>query len=98
MFAEIALATQAEDLAHPAFVKLTVDAKLVNGTLLFERRGRAACWAYARLTGPAKVRYAADRLSYLGRNKTYADAMKTPMAVPETVSAPIEPGLARAQT
>lgn len=93
VFAEIALATQAEDLAHPAFVKLTVDAKLVNGTLLFERRGRAACWAYARLTGPAKVRYAADRLSYLGRNKTYADAMKTPMAVPETVSAPIEPGL-----
>ncbi len=93
VFAEIALATQAEDLAHPAFVKLTVDAKLVDGTLLFERRGKNACWAYARLCGPAKPQYATDRLAYLGRNRTYAEAMKTPMAAPETVSAPIEPGL-----
>lgn len=92
-FAEIALATQEEDLAHPAFVKLTVDAQLEGDTLLFTRRGKNACWAYARLAGPVKPKYAVDRLSYLGRNRTYVQAMQTPMVTPETVASPIEPGL-----
>ena len=39
-FMEVCLAEQAEDASHPAFVRLTVDARLEDDILLFNRRPR----------------------------------------------------------
>ena len=93
-FMEVCLAEQAEDASHPAFVRLTVDARLEDDILLFNRRPRPQKpehWLYFSLIGPAKTRYCADRLIMPGRGADYADAMRRPMLPNQNVESPIEP-------
>ncbi|HVR72357.1 MAG TPA: glucoamylase family protein, partial [Vicinamibacteria bacterium] len=78
-YAEIVLAPQADDLAHPAFVKLFVESEYVpeSAALLFRRRPRAAFeeapWAVhvlnleGRPQGP--VEWETDRARFLGRGR-----------------------------
>ena len=91
---EVCLAEQAEDASHPAFVRLTVDARLEDDILLFNRRPRPQKpehWLYFSLIGPAKTRYCSDRLIMPGRGADYADAMRRPMLPNQNVESPIEP-------
>jgi cyclic beta-1,2-glucan synthetase len=78
-YAEIVLAPQTDDLAHPAFGKLFVESEYVPeaAALLFRRRARAAdegeMWAVhvlaleGRPQGP--VEWESDRLRFLGRGR-----------------------------
>ncbi|HEY7511310.1 MAG TPA: glucoamylase family protein, partial [Vicinamibacteria bacterium] len=81
-YAEMVLAPYADDLAHPAFVKLFVETEYVpEAALLFRRRPRAhddqAVWAVhvmsleGRPQGP--VEWETDRARFLGRGRTVAD-------------------------
>jgi cyclic beta-1,2-glucan synthetase len=82
-YAEIVLAPYADDLAHPAFVKLFVESEYVpeSAALLFRRRPRArddaAPWAVhvlsleGRPQGP--VEWETDRARFLGRGRDVGD-------------------------
>ena len=78
-YAEIVLASPADDLAHPAFAKLFVESELLAdaAALLFRRRSRTptvgATWAVhvlgleGRAQGP--VEWESDRARFLGRGR-----------------------------
>jgi cyclic beta-1,2-glucan synthetase len=82
-YVEIVLASYADDLAHPAFVKLFVETEYVpeSAALLFRRRPRgsdeAASWAVhvlsleGRPQGP--VEWETDRARFLGRGRDVRD-------------------------
>ena len=82
-YAEIVLAPQADDLAHPAFGKLFVETEYLaeSTALLCHRRPRGAheaeAWAVhvlsleGRAQGP--VEWETDRASFLGRGRAPAD-------------------------
>lgn len=92
-FAEICLATLRDDVSHPAFVKLSVDAAEEDGVLVFSKRmlGKSRRCAYFSLASPSNTRYATDALSIIGRNGTPADAMMQPMLQDQDLSQPLEP-------
>lgn len=96
-FMEVCLSGQSDDLAHPAFVRLTVEAEEEEGLLLFRRRQgggpKPTGVLYAQLYGDIRPRYAADRLRAQGRGSTLAEALKRPLAA-GPVEAPIDPYLA----
>ncbi len=79
-YAEIALARQADDLAHPAFAKLFVETEFVPnlGAILATRRQRSSAdpeiWAahLAVVDGEASgdVQFETDRARFLGRGQT----------------------------
>ncbi|MGH7900082.1 MAG: glucoamylase family protein, partial [Candidatus Binatia bacterium] len=86
-YAEIVLAPQAADVAHPAFSNLFVETEFVAefGALLATRRPRAAgeqrVWA-SHVVGVegrtiGEVQYETDRARFLGRGRTN----RTPMSV-----------------
>ncbi|MBR0157331.1 MAG: DUF3131 domain-containing protein [Clostridia bacterium] len=69
-FAEIALAPEAEDRAHPAFVRVTVDSEKVGETLLFtarKRPGRAEKTAFFHFIAPGGTELCCDGLVRPGR-------------------------------
>ncbi len=69
-FAEIALAPEAEDRAHPAFVRVTVDSGKVGDTLLFtarKRPGRTEKTAFFCFVSPKEAELCADGLFRPGR-------------------------------
>ncbi len=92
VFFEPCLASQAQDMAHPAFQKLRIDAESEENVLLFARRnapGEEGAWLYCLLEG-AKLRFCTDRLVSPGRGKTQLEAMREPL--PDTqLASPIEP-------
>lgn len=88
-YAELALARQADDLAHPAFAKLFVETEFAPdlGALLATRRRRSAgdplVWAahLAVVEGESSgdVQFETDRLRFLGRGQT----IRSPAAISE---------------
>ena len=75
VFGEVCLATAEEDMAHPAFVRLTVEAAQQEGMLLFWRRqgggAKPKGVLYAQLYAQGlHPRYCTDRLSARGRGAT----------------------------
>jgi cyclic beta-1,2-glucan synthetase len=86
-YAEIALARQADDLAHPAFAKLFVETEFIPslGAILATRRRRSEqdpmVWAahLSVVEGETlgDVQFETDRLRFLGRGQT----VRTPSAV-----------------
>lgn len=97
VFSEVSLASFQEDISHPAFVRVTVDAELADDMLLFHRRGtikRKPVYMYAQMIGgDSRPRYVTDRLIIPGRNSSHASAMKSPLFMSADVTAPIEPGI-----
>ncbi|MEG1559410.1 MAG: glucoamylase family protein [Clostridia bacterium] len=87
---EVQFSSDSEFTSHPAFVKLTVDAKTDSNILLFNRR-KGDIYIYASLVGSTLPRYATDRLSCVGRCKRAISALNEPLMVGIDVSAPIEP-------
>ena len=81
-YAEIVLAPQADDLAHPAFAKLFVESEYVpdSAALLFRRRTRAAgegeLWALHVLALEGRpqgaLEWETDRARFLGRGRDVA--------------------------
>lgn len=96
-FMEVCLAVQKDDMAHPAFVRLTVEAEEGDGMLFFRRRQgggpKPDGVLYAQLYGDIRPRYATDRLRAQGRGSTLAEAMLRPL-VAGHVEAPVDPYLA----
>lgn len=86
-YAEIALARQADDVAHPAFAKLFVETEFVPGlgAILATRRRRSSgdplVWAahLAVVEGDTSsdVQFETDRLRFLGRGQT----VRSPAAI-----------------
>ncbi|MDR0840349.1 MAG: hypothetical protein LBN26_03055 [Christensenellaceae bacterium] len=101
VFMEVCLAGQAEDVAHPAFVRLTVRAcaaTLGSGggasqeVMLFERRRAGGMSVlYALVQGETRPRYETDRLRAQGRGKTLAEAMLTPPAAHNNPAETVDP-------
>jgi cyclic beta-1,2-glucan synthetase len=91
-YAEVVLASQAADEAHPAFSNLFVETEFVSGleTLLATRRPRSADEPQVWLAHLAAVegnvvgscQYESDRASFLGRGR----GIRTPVSVFETKS------------
>ena len=90
-FFDVCMSRQAADTAHPSFNRLTVDAHIRDGALLFEKRGRDAGWLCCRLISKGQVHYCADRLKALGRLKTPEQAMLQPMPQAESAECPVLP-------
>lgn len=102
-YAELALARQADDVAHPAFAKLFVETEFVAelGALLATRRRRSsadpAVWAahLAVVEGQAfgDVQYQTDRAQFLGRcrNARTALAMRDGWPLADTCGAVLDP-------
>jgi len=84
-YAEIALARQADDVAHPAFAKLFVETEFVPalGAILATRRRRSSAdplvWAahLAVVEGETSgdVQFETDRVRFLGRGQTIRSAV-----------------------
>lgn len=93
VFFEVCLATQEQDMAHPAFQKLRVDTFSEDEVLLFSRRNtpdEAPSWMYCLIDG-AHARFCTERLVMPGRGKNEAEALLEPL--PDTVlRSPLEPG------
>lgn len=98
-FTEMALSDREEYAAHPAFVRLSIDAALHAGGVLFTRRSvkGAALWAYAALIDADTLKsdavYTTDALIMPGRGRSIIDAMGQLSITQGDVSAPIEPML-----
>ena len=96
-YMEVCLAEQADDLAHPAFVRLSVEAEEEANLLLFRRRQgggpKPDGVLYAQLYGDIHPLYAVDRLRAQGRGSTLIEAMKRPL-IAGAIEAPVEPFLA----
>ncbi len=102
-YAELALARQADDVAHPAFAKLFVETEFVAelGAILATRRRRSsadpAVWAahLAVVEGQAfgDVQYQTDRARFLGRcrNIRTALAMRDGWPLADTCGAVLDP-------
>ena len=97
VFAEVCLAAQGEDAAHPAFVRVTVEAAQEGDVLLFHRRAgggpKPEGVLYAQLYGAVKPRYLTDRLNAQGRGGTLAEAMRRPLPAGFS-EAPVDPCVA----
>ncbi len=96
VFAEVCMETQRRDMAHPGFVKLTVNASMEDDVLLFEKRASDAKdfkYLYCMLLGPSKARWCTDRLVMPGRGKSITEALLQPMLGRESVELPVEPGI-----
>ncbi|MEG1547208.1 MAG: glucoamylase family protein [Clostridia bacterium] len=95
VFAEVCLASQREDLAHPAFVKLTVDASLHGEVLLFRRRSvsKGEQFMYCALKGAGRVDCCTDRLTMPGRGRGLHAAMRQMLLPNQSVGMPVEPGI-----
>ncbi|MEI9885833.1 MAG: glucoamylase family protein [Rhizomicrobium sp.] len=86
-YAELALARQADDMAHPAFAKLFVQTEFVPhlSALLATRRRRSdkdpAVWAahLAVVEGNGEVQFETDRARFLGRGQS----VRSPAAIAE---------------
>lgn len=97
-FAAMALSPYKEYAAHPAFVKLSIDAKLTRGGMLFERRSvnGEGIWAYAALRAADDAQdnavYSSDALIMPGRGRSIVQAMRLGM-MQQDVSCPVEPML-----
>jgi cyclic beta-1,2-glucan synthetase len=82
-YAEIVLASPADDLAHPGFAKLFVESEVLPeaGALIFRRRPRAAdeaeCWAVHVLGIEGRpqgtLEWETDRARFLGRGRDPGD-------------------------
>lgn len=101
-FLELALAKRAEYEAHPAFVRITVDANRAGRGVIFERRSVRGdtVWAYAALIdifdidgAKTEAVYTTDALISPGRGKNILEAMLTPAVGLCDISCPIEPEL-----
>ena len=101
-FLELALAKRAEYEAHPAFVRITVDANRAGRGVIFERRNVRGdtVWAYAALIdifdidgAKTEAVYTTDALISPGRGKNILEAMLTPAVGLCDISCPIEPEL-----
>jgi cyclic beta-1,2-glucan synthetase len=102
-FAEIALARQPDDVAHPAFSTLFVETEFVPrlGAILATRRRRSAIdplvWAahLAVVEGESSgdVQFETDRARFLGRGRTIRSpaAIADPWPLSNTVGAVIDP-------
>ncbi len=92
-FFEPCLCPWAEDAAHPGFNRLTIDAVLRKGMLIFEKRpkvGEQGKYLYTKLVSPGEVIYISDKLKARGRGRTIEQAMKQPVRE-EDVSSPVIP-------
>ena len=97
-YAEVVLAPQAADEAHPAFSNLFVETEFVPalGTLLATRRPRSAdeprLWLahLATVDGRAAspLQYETDRARFLGRGR----GIRTPLSVSTVRRSPARPG------
>ncbi|HEY0519105.1 MAG TPA: glucoamylase family protein, partial [Ilumatobacteraceae bacterium] len=102
-YAEIALATQAADVAHPAFQNLFVQTEFIPGIggLLATRRPRSSVekpmWAahVAAVEGDmaGTIQYETDRARFLGRNHSVRSAVSVADGRPlsNTVGAVLDP-------
>jgi len=89
---EPCLCPWAEEAAHPGFNRLTIDALVRKGMLIFEKRpreGEHGRYLYTKMISPGEVVYLSDRLKAHGRGKTHGQAMT--QAVQEDVSSPVMP-------
>ncbi len=96
VFSEVCMETQRRDMAHPGFVKLTVNAMLEDDVLLYEKRAaekKEFRYLYCMLIGPSKARYCTDRLLMPGRGKSLSEALLQPIMGKESIEAPVEPGI-----
>lgn len=106
VFAQLALAPEEEDKAHPAFVRLTVEAEREKDGILFHRRSARGegTWAYASLFDPDgnsfAAAYSTDGLMMPGRDRSLLQAMKAPLlfkgeigSPKGEISSPLEPEL-----
>ncbi|MBR5292336.1 MAG: DUF3131 domain-containing protein [Clostridia bacterium] len=92
-FFEPCICEWAEEAAHPGFNRLTIDAALRRGMLIFEKRpkeGEHGDYLYTKLISPGEVVYLSDRLKAVGRGKTPEQAMLQPVQE-EDVSSPVLP-------
>ena len=102
VFGEVCLATAEEDMAHPAFVRLTVEAAQREGMLLFWRRqgggAKPKGVLYAQLYAQGlHPRYCTDRLSARGRGATLGESMRRPLGG-GPAEAPVDPCIAARAT
>ncbi len=84
-YTEVCLNNRRADMAHPGFAKLFVETRFDEATgALFARRrprgaGEKATWAVhvssSDLPPPQEVQYETDRLRFLGRGRTTANAV-----------------------
>ena len=95
-FAEMSIASMQDDVAHPAFVNLTIDAERTDDGIIFVRRGtdtRPARYVYAAFSDAGTLRASADGLSCIGRHSCYTDAMRNNMLRDGRIKTPTEPVL-----
>ncbi|HET6317333.1 MAG TPA: glucoamylase family protein, partial [Chloroflexota bacterium] len=100
-YAEVVLAQQNADAAHPAFSKLFVESEFIPAcrALLFTRRPRAADqpapWAFHLLNAgyepPHALEYETDRARFLGRGRTSADPAVLDATLSNTAGATLDP-------
>ncbi|MGH6887475.1 MAG: GH36-type glycosyl hydrolase domain-containing protein, partial [Geminicoccales bacterium] len=100
-YAEIVLASPAEDLAHPGFAKLFVESEYLPeaAALLFRRRPRAAddgaTWAVHVLgfegPPPGPVEWETDRGRFLGRGRDSSDPQALARPLSGTTGAVLDP-------
>ncbi len=92
-FFEPCLCPWAEEVAHPGFNRLTIDAMLRRDTLIFEKRPREGAqgrYLYTRLISSGEVIYQANMLEAVGRGRSLKQAMVQRVQQRE-VSAPVLP-------
>ncbi len=92
-FFEPCICPWAEEAAHPGFNRLTIEALLRRGMLIFQKRPREGVQGrclYTKLVSPGDVVYLSDRLKATGRGRTPEQAMLQPVQE-EDVSSPIMP-------
>lgn len=90
VFAEICLASEAEDRAHPAFNRIRVEAERAGDVLLFHRRANGP-WLYCTLAGGSGLRFSTDALQFPGRFRRFCEAMAEPLLPGQDISLPVEP-------
>lgn len=87
------LVPEREFIAHPAFVKLTVDASLSDDSVLFrlrKKRSRKELYLFAALIADSGTAYSSDAYTCPGRLKSYSDAL-TAFSAGEFRNTPVEP-------
>jgi cyclic beta-1,2-glucan synthetase len=98
-YAELALAPQAADIAHPAFVKLFIETEYLadSGAILATRRRRTptepAIWAAHLSVGDGAVAVETDRARFIGHGHGLRDpvAMARGAALSGTVGTVLDP-------
>lgn len=83
-----------EYISHPGFNRLTIDARLHDDMLIFEKRpkgGEQGRYLYVRLISPEKVVYQSDGMEARGRGKPLKQTVLQNVQQQERVSAPVMP-------